>query len=55
MTKQNNKAKKKYRIIIQQRKTKNSELEACRSFMHYDITGKSTISSIKKKLIKTMN
>lgn len=44
--------KKKYRIIIQERKSKSDKLEKCRSFMLYDYTGKSNIDTLKDKLSK---
>lgn len=48
--------KRKYRIIIQERKLKNNKdiIEKCRSFMLYDYTGKSSIDKLKKKLIERL-
>ena len=42
--------KRKYRITIQERKTKYAPTEKMRSFMIHDHTGRTTIDSIKKRL-----
>lgn len=46
--------KKKYRINIQQRATKDNKIEIMRSFMIYDFKGNTQIEKIKKKLIKML-
>ena len=47
------KPKKKYRIIIQERLAVGNDIESCRSFTIHDYSARSTIDSIKRKLIKT--
>lgn len=51
-TKFTNKPKKKYRVIIQERKSVGNTIEKSRSFMIYDFTGRTNVDSIKKKLQK---
>jgi len=43
---------RKYRVIIQERKSQGSKIEKCRSFMIYDFNKKSDIDKIKSKLEK---
>lgn len=47
-----NNPKKKFRIIIQERKANGNKLERARSFTLHDLTGNSTIDSVKKRLFK---
>ena len=44
--------KKKYRVIIQERKTKTNNKERMKCFTLYDYTGKSNIDEVKKKLLE---
>ena len=46
------KPKKRFRIIIQERLSSGNKIEKCRSFMIYDLKGRSTVDSIKRKLEK---
>ena len=48
------KPSKKYRILIQERKSSGNEVEKMRSFMIYDFRGNSTVDSVKKKLFKSL-
>ena len=45
-------AKKKYRVLIQERITTENDTERMRSFTIHDFTGKTNIDSIKRKLQK---
>lgn len=51
-TKFASKPKKKYRVIIQERKATGNKIEKCRSFMIYDFQGRTNVDSIKKRLQK---
>lgn len=50
-----NKPKKKFRVIIQERLAQGNHIEKARSFMVYDFNGRTTIDSLKKKLEKGLN
>lgn len=49
-----NKPKKRYRILVQERKSDKCDSEKMRSFMIYDFKGMSTVDSIKRKLQKAV-
>jgi len=48
------KPKRKFRVIIQERKTNGRAVESMRSFMIYDFKGRATIDSVKRKLLKSI-
>lgn len=49
------KPKRKYRILVQERISEKCDTEKMRSFMVYDFDGRSTVDSVKKKIMKKMS